>query len=148
RLGAGRHWQRHVLPGGDRRHRPVPRQAAGGLERAAGWLADARKKHPGLVEREFNYRGHKVAARYTDDRLVSSFVVRHDDYFVYSTSHRAVRKVIDAATGKVPRLHDAADYRYVTTLLPPAAEAGSGYFFASEAFLRRMVGPQAKISER
>ncbi len=115
---------------------------------AAGWLAETKGRHPDLVEREFNYRGHKVAARYTEDRVVSSFVVRHGPFVVFSNSHRAVRNLIDAATGKGRRLFDAADFRYVTTLLPPGAAADMGYFFASEAFLRRLVGPQAKISEK
>jgi hypothetical protein len=115
---------------------------------AEGWLQEARKKHPDLTEREFNYRGYKVAARYTEDRLVSSFVVRHEDFAVYSNSHRAIRQVIDAAVGKAPRLYDALDYRYLTTLLPPSAETNTGYFFASEAFIRRLVGPAAKISEK
>lgn len=115
---------------------------------AAAWLAEVKKKYPELAEREFNYRGHKVNARYTNDRLVSSFVVQHEDYFIYSNSHAAIRKVIDVATGKAPRLSDAADYRYVTTLLPPSGDARSGYFYGSEAFVRRLVGPEWKIAEK
>ena len=64
---------------------------------AAGWLADARKAHTDLTEADFNYRGHKVLARYTADRGVSSFVVEHNDYSIYSNSHRAVRRAVDAA---------------------------------------------------
>jgi len=115
---------------------------------AAGWLAQARQAHPDLAEAEFNYRGHKIAARYTPDRLVSSFVAEHQEYVIYSNSHRAVRRSIDAATGAAPALRDALDYRYVTTLLPPAAAANAGYFFIPEAMIRRMVGPAWKISEK
>jgi hypothetical protein len=50
---------------------------------SAAWLADTRRRHAGLSEREFNYRGKTVLARYTDDRLVSSFVVNIDDYIVF-----------------------------------------------------------------
>lgn len=115
---------------------------------AAEWLAEARQRHPDLTEREFNYRGHKIAVRYTDDRRVSSFSVEHDEYAVYSNSHRAVRRVIDAAAGKTPSLFDALDYRYLTTLLPPGDAADSGYLFASEAFIKRNIGPELKISEK
>lgn len=115
---------------------------------AAGWLDEARKKYPGLVEREFHYRGHTITVRYTEDRLVSSFVVKHDDHVIYSNSHRAIRQVIDVATGKGRSLHDAPDYRYATILLPPGNDLRAGYFFASEAFVRRLAGPQAKIAER
>jgi hypothetical protein len=115
---------------------------------AAGWLAEVRKKYPELVSREFNYRGHRVTVHYTKDRLVSSFVVRHEDYAIHSSSHRAIRRVIDAAVGVAPSLHEALDYRYVTTILPPSTASNSGYFFASEAFIKRLVSPAAKISEK
>jgi hypothetical protein len=115
---------------------------------AATWLADVRKRRPQIEDREFNYRGHKVATHYTKDRVVSSFVVEHGDAIIFSTSHRAIRSVIDAATGAAPNLHDALDYRYATTILPPQPGPESGYFFASEAIIRRLVGPAAKISEK
>lgn len=115
---------------------------------AAEWLADVRRRHPDITEREFNYRGHKIAVRYTDDRRVSSFSVEHGDYAVYSNSHRAVRLLVDVAVGKTPSLFDALDYRYVTTLLPPGDGPDSGYLFASEAFIKRNVGPETKISEK
>lgn len=117
--------------------------------KADEWLAKARKKHAAaLIERDFNYRGHKVQARYTEDRAVSSFVVQQGEYFIFSNSHRSVRAIVDASTGKSPALFDALDYRYLTTLLPPSGEANAGYLFASEAFLRRLIGPGLKISER
>ncbi len=74
--------------------------------------------------------------------------MRHEDCVIISNSPGAVRKVLDAITGKTPRLFDALDYRYVTTILPPSADVRSGYLFASEAFVRRLVGPAAKIAEK
>lgn len=115
---------------------------------AAGWLDEVRREHPELVDREFNYRGHKVEAHYTADRVVSAFVVRHENYVIYSSSHRAIRKIIDTAIGMADSLHDALDYRYVTTILPPESAPQRGYFFASEALIKRLVGPAAKISEK
>jgi hypothetical protein len=112
------------------------------------WLAEAKDRHPDLIEQEFNYRGHRIAARYTADRVVSSFIATHGEYVIYSNSHRAIRDVLDAATGAGPRLYDALDYQYVTTILPPSDDARSGYLFASEAFVRRMISPAAKISEK
>jgi hypothetical protein len=115
---------------------------------AALWLDQVRKDRPDLTEADFNYRGHKVAARYTGDRMVSSFVAEHGEYCIYSNSHRAIRRAIDAAAGAAPTLRDAPDYRYATTILPPAAAANCGYFFIPEAMIRRMVGPAWKISEK
>lgn len=114
----------------------------------AQWLKDVSSKHPGLQERSFNYQGHKILARYTADRVVSSFLVRLGEHTVYSSSHRAMRKVVDTFTGTSPRLYDALDYRYVTTLMPPTDDACSGYLFASEAFLKRLVAPAFKIGEK
>jgi hypothetical protein len=115
---------------------------------AAEWFAQVKQRHPDVAERDFNYRGHKVIAHYTNDRVVSSFGITHGDYAVFSNSHAAIRKIIDAATGKAPSLYNAPDYRYVTTILPPAADARSGYLYGSEAFVKRLVGPEAKIAEK
>ncbi|MBI1832256.1 MAG: hypothetical protein HYR84_12500, partial [Planctomycetes bacterium] len=117
--------------------------------KADEWLAKAKKKHGALmIEREFAYRGQTIQARYTEDRVVSSFVVQYGEYVVYSNSHRGVRAIVDAATGTAPSLYLAPDYRYVTTLLPPQAGPSDGYFYASESFLRRLIGPGVKISEK
>ena len=85
----------------------------------AGWVADLKEQHPDLARREFNYRGHQIVAHYTTHRMVSSFSVRHEGYQVVSNSHRAIRRILDAATADAPSLHEQLDYRYVTTLLPP-----------------------------
>ncbi len=112
------------------------------------WISAAQAKHPDLVARQFNYRGHQISAHYTNDRNVSSFLFQHDDYVVYSNSHRAIRRIIDAVTSGEPNLHDALDYRYLTTILPPSEDDKTGYFYASEAFIKKLVGPEAKISQK
>ncbi len=122
-----------------------PDQFAAAAER---WIEETRQQDIELNEREFNYRGHRVAARYTNDRVISSFVVTAGEFAVFSNSHVAIRKVIDTMTGEIPALIDAADYRYITTILPPSESAETGYLFASEAFLKRLVSPQFKISEK
>lgn len=115
---------------------------------SGSWMMAARQAHPDIVERDFNYRGHKVTVQYTNDRIISSFVTQHDDFVVYSNSHRAVRKIVDVALNSEESLHDALDYQYVTTILPPSDADNSGYFFASEAFTRRLISPAAKISQK
>ena len=112
------------------------------------WIDAARARHPGIVDREFNYRGHQIRAHYTNDRNISSFMARHEDYVVFSNSHRAIRRIIDAVTGTEPSLYSALDYRYLTTILPPVDDDRSGYFYASEPFIKNMVGPEAKITQK
>lgn len=118
------------------------------LSAANGWLADASARHPELVVRDFHYRGHQVQARYTEDRIVSSFVINVGEYAIYSSSHRAIRRVIDTLVGQSDSLLDAPDYRYVTTVLPPGEDEHAAYLFASDAFLRRITSPAWKISEK
>lgn len=114
----------------------------------ANWLAEVRKTRPDVQVRQFNYRGHKVEARFTSDRMVSSFVIRFEDTMVISNSHVAIRKIIDAIIGHSPSLSLAADYHYVSTILPPSDDPHSAYLYASEAFLKRLVSPQFKIAEK
>ena len=114
-----------------------------------GWLAEIKEKYPAVAKREFNYRGHQIVAHYTNNRMVSSFSVRHEDGFqIVSNSHRAIRRIVDAVINDQENLFQQADYRYLTALLPPSDKPTSGYFFASEHFLQRQIGPQAKISEK
>ncbi len=115
---------------------------------AMGWLEQVKQKHPGVVSRDFNYRGQKVNAHYTKDRLVSSFVVEKDEYVIYSNSHRGVRRIIDTIAGLSDSLHAASDYRYVTTMLNPSDQNDSGYLFVSEQAIKRLVAPAAKISQK
>ncbi|TWT44666.1 hypothetical protein RAS1_10810 [Phycisphaerae bacterium RAS1] len=112
---------------------------------SATWLEAARAADPRIELREFNYRGKQIAARYTPDRRISSFVVRHDDLAVFSNSHVTIRRVVNTLLGSAGALYDEPDYAYVAGLLPPGEVA---YFYASEAFLRRSISPQSKISEK
>ncbi len=115
---------------------------------AEGWLAAAQQKYPELTVQEFNYRGHQVAARYTPDRAVSSFVIYQGEYAIFSNSHRAIRRIIDTTLGRAPSLHDQLDYQYITSMLPPQKEENTAYLFCSEAFLKRLNSPEFKIAEK
>jgi hypothetical protein len=115
---------------------------------AEGWLAAAKQKFPELTVQEFNYRGHQVAARYTQDRNVSSFVVYQGEYAIFSNSHRAIRRIIDTTLGRSPSLHDQLDYQYITTMLPPQNTENTAYLFCSEAFLKHLISPEFKIAEK
>lgn len=117
---------------------------------SARWVEAARQRQPQLRERGFNYRGHRVIARYVEDRMESSFLVDKGEHVIVSNSQTATRKMIDTAAGLAPNLGDALDYRYITTILPPppAEDRAAGYLYASDAFLRRLVSPGFKISEK
>jgi hypothetical protein len=115
---------------------------------ARTWFNDIKQERPDVEEREFNYRGHKVQARYTSDRVVSSFVVYSEEFAIFSNSHVAIRKVVDTILDEQLSLQTAKDYQYLTTLLPPDDGENDGYLYCSDAFLRHLVSPAFKIGEK
>ncbi|MFO7906741.1 MAG: hypothetical protein R6U98_29060 [Pirellulaceae bacterium] len=115
---------------------------------AEQWGSEVKEKHPNVIQREVNYRGQRIAVRYTSDRVVSSFVLYHDDVAVFSNSPVVMRKVIDTQLGESPSLYHALDYQYVSTILPPSREPDAGYLYGSDAFLRHLVSPAFKIAQK
>lgn len=108
----------------------------------------SKSEFPELEDREFNYRGLQIKAVYTADRRVSSFVVRHKNRIAISNSHVGIRRVVDTIQERIPSLHDAADYKYSTILLPPSQQPEDGYVYLSDAFLRYLFSPAFKVGER
>lgn len=117
-------------------------------QQIARWVTQVKDQRPELEDREFNYRGLQIQARYTADRKISSFVVRHKDWVVISNSHVGIRRIVDTIQERIPALEQANDYRYATVLLPPSDQAGDGYFYCSDAFLRYLFSPSFKVGER
>lgn len=112
------------------------------------WLATGKADRADLEDREFNYRGLRIQARYTADRKVSSFVVKHEDWTVISNSHVGIRRIVDTVQNRIDSLSNADDYQYATLLLPPSEKATDGYFYCSDAFLRYLFSPSFKVGER
>ncbi|MDX2197984.1 MAG: hypothetical protein SF069_03315 [Phycisphaerae bacterium] len=102
----------------------------------------------GAERRQFSYRGHTIDACYSVDRRVSAFGVQVGEIALLSNSHVGIRRLIDTRIGQRDALAGGDDYRYFLSLLPAGDGAGAGYAFASEAFLRRLISPTARICER
>ncbi|MEZ6063918.1 MAG: hypothetical protein R3C19_26525 [Planctomycetaceae bacterium] len=117
-------------------------------KKQAEWLANAKQRFPDMEDREFNYLGTRIVARYTASREISSFQAQHEDWTIISNSHVAIRRVIDTVQNKQPSLASAPDFQYVHALHPSANDADSGYLFLSDAFLRYLSSPSFKIGER
>ena len=115
---------------------------------AKGWLAEIQQKYPGVQQREVNYRGHQIFARYTQDRMVSSFVTYKDDLVIVSNSPVVMRKVIDVILKESPSLQQAVDYQYSTTLLSPTDDSQSVYAYFSEDFLKYLISPAFKVAQK
>ena len=76
------------------------------------------------------------------------------DLHVRSNSRVALQRVIEAIRGsdamgqKVTRLGDTDEFAYIRTLLPRGAAEEDGLVYLSDPFIRRLVGPQLKLTER
>jgi hypothetical protein len=73
---------------------------------------------------------------------------------VRGNSLPAFRRVLEAVRGSdaeghpVRRLGESTEFRYIRTLLPRGAAEEDGLVYLSDPFIRRIVGPQLKLTER
>jgi hypothetical protein len=67
---------------------------------------------------------------------------------VYSNNPVAIRRVIEAFSGKRPAMARAKDFVYIRTLYPLADPKEDGFVFLSDAFLRHLTGPRLRIAEK
>ena len=153
RRRGGRHRQRPVLPRGERRDDALPGEAARGASAADGRL-------PG--------GGREVAAGRRAEhgpdrrRWITCRCVRR---IGRSTSSRRIRgpTCTCGATRRPPwsgcwprwparrefaRLGDSAEFNYIRTLMPRGDKEEDGLIYLSDPFIRRLVGPELKLTER
>ena len=75
------------------------------------------------------------------------------DLHVRSTSLPAFQKVLATIAGKnesgqaMKRLGDSAEFAYIRTILPRGAQDEDGLVYLSDPFIRRLLGPQVKLSQ-
>ncbi len=73
---------------------------------------------------------------------------------VRSNSLAAFQRVLEAIRGKaangqaVRRLGESAEMAYIRTLMPRGAKEEDGFVYLSDSFIRHLVGPQLKLTER
>jgi hypothetical protein len=112
-------------------------------------LQEARKTFPDAVSGALTHQGIAIERLVDAERRVSCHRCWLDDVCVYSNSLVALQRVIDAYGGRAPNLADAPDYQYMRSVvfpLDPAQE--DGFLYLSDAFVRRLVGPELRIAEK
>jgi hypothetical protein len=123
--------------------------------RMDAFLDETQKAHPDAKRTTGNYLGVDYVQLQTPERDVS--VIAADpapDLHVRSNSLVAFQKIIEAIKGKtaagqsVRRLGDTAEFAYIRTLMPQGDENEDGLVYMSDPFIRRLVGPQLKLTER
>jgi hypothetical protein len=124
--------------------------------RMESFLVNAEKAHTDAKRSTGQILGVDYVQLETPDREVSVFAADPaPDIHVRSNSKAALERVIEAIKGKrtdgqpVRRLGETAEFAYMRTLMPRGAkELEDGLIYMSDPFIRRLVGPQLKLTER
>jgi len=119
------------------------------------FLIKAQQSLPDAHRSEGEYLGVRYVHVASPDRAVHVFsAYPAPDLHVRSNSRVALQRVIETTRGsdglgqKVIRLGDTDEFAYIRTLLPRGAEEEDGLIYLSDPFIRRLVGPQLKLTER
>ncbi|MFO0875903.1 MAG: DUF1559 domain-containing protein [Gemmataceae bacterium] len=118
--------------------------------RMDSFLTQAEKANPGARRTEGEYKGIRYVHVATSDRAVHVYsAYPTPDLHVRSNSLVGLRRVLDAIEGKgVRRLGDSDEFAYIRTLMPRGAKEEDGFVYLSDPFIRRLVGPGVKLTER
>lgn len=123
--------------------------------RMDGFLASAEKNHKDAKRTTGEYRGVKYDHIATPDRDVCVYsAYPADGIHVRSNSKLALQRVIEAIQGKtadgkpVVRLGNTPEFAYIRTIYPRGAKEEDGFVYLSDPFIRRLVGPTVKLTER
>ncbi|HEV8002937.1 MAG TPA: DUF1559 domain-containing protein [Planctomycetaceae bacterium] len=123
--------------------------------RMDSFLSNAEKSNTNARRTEGEYQGVRYIEVSTPDRSVHVFSAYPEPTLhVRSNSRMALNRVIDAIRGKDPagqavtRLGDTPEFAYIRTLMPEGAPEEDGFVYLSDPFIRSLVGPQLKLTER
>jgi hypothetical protein len=87
----------------------------------------------------------------TPDRAIHVFAARpRSDLFIRSNSRVALERVLAVITNQagVKRLGDSTEFAFIRTIFPTGAPEEDGFIYLSDPFIRNLVGPVWKLTER
>ena len=123
--------------------------------RMDGFLAKAAKERKDAKRSVDEYLGVRYEHLTTPERDLHVFSAYPEaNIHVRSNSKAALFRVLAAIKGKTPegkavnRLGDTAEFAYIRSLMPRGAKEEDGFVYLSDPFIRRIVGPQLKLTER
>ncbi len=118
-------------------------------------LTNAASRREDAKRVEGQYLGIDYAHVATPDRRVFVYSAYPSlDVHVRSNSRAGLERVIEAIVGKgkgddaVERLGETDEFRYVRTLMPPGAPEEDGFIYLSDPFVRRLMSPQLRLTQR
>ena len=111
----------------------------------AGTLAAFGAAHGGLKSATIDHQGTPIHVTRSLDGVVRRHRATVGGFDVVSNSQAATGRVIDAITGRAPRLADEPDFRYM--LARDAATPADVLAFMSDRFVGEVIGPRQKVLE-
>ncbi len=114
------------------------------------FLANAERARPDAKRVKGKYLGVEYTQLATPDREINVFTADPaPGLHLRSNSWVAFQRLIRAVQGRtVKRLGESAEFAYIRTLMPRGATEEDGIIYLSDPFIRRLVGPQLKLTER
>ena len=119
--------------------------------RMDGFLEAAARSRPDAVRSTGRSGAVDYVSVTTPDRAIHVFsAYPRPDLHVRSNSKPALERVLAAVAGRPrsPPLGASAEFRYIRTLMPRGAEEEDGLIYLSDPFIRRLVGPELRLTER
>jgi hypothetical protein len=123
--------------------------------RLESFAASAEKSRPDAKRATGNYLGVDYTQLATPERDLSVITAwLAPNVCVRGNSLAALRRVIAAFKGQAAEgataqpLAKTTEFAYIRTLMPRSAREEDGFIYLSDPFIRRMVGPQLKLTER
>jgi hypothetical protein len=123
--------------------------------RMDAFIDDAAKARPDARRETGEYLGVEYTQLQTPERDISVVSAYPEPgLHIRSNSLAAFRRVVEAVKGKdangrpVRRLGDIAEFAYIRTLMPRGDAREDGFVYLSDPFVRRLMGPVVKLTER
>ncbi|MFL6256464.1 MAG: hypothetical protein ACJ74T_15780 [Pyrinomonadaceae bacterium] len=123
--------------------------------RMDGFIEDAAKRRPDAHRETGEYLGVEYVQLQTPERDISVVSAYPEPgLHIRSNSLAAFRRIVEAIKGKdsnnrtVRRLGDTSEFAYIRTLMPRGDAREDGFVYLSDPFIRRLVGPSLKLTER
>jgi len=123
--------------------------------RMDGFLQAAEKADANVKRSKGKSNGVEYVHLANADRTVQVYSAYPEaNLHVRSNSLAALERVLAAVKGKtadgqaVRRLGDTSEFAYIRTLMPRGGKEEDGFLYLSDAFIRRLVGPSLKLTER
>ncbi|MFL6334198.1 MAG: hypothetical protein ACJ754_12865 [Pyrinomonadaceae bacterium] len=123
--------------------------------RMDGFIEEAAKARPDARRETGEYLGVEYTRLQTPERdlsVVSAYP--EEGLHVRSNSLAAFKRIVEAIKGRdsdgrpARRLGDTAEFAYIRTLMPRNDAREDGFVYLSDPFVRRLMGPVVKLTER